>query len=219
MSNFDLAILLWMSLPGAILFCLPFVLVAKMKNKNKSEDKDESKNENENKKVEKQKKIILEYEGPGSIVITQFKHDWKLIVKETLLSQRGNFSISYYGDNEKAIKYFEGNKILTWPKDAKNKIFSNSSSAKNISISNLTEPLKFFPNWVERVLFASDSWAPLKLSVSFDPLEQEQEPKKVVDTQIDAAKIAALIEADSDLRNELLSFGIAAKVVKDKVGG
>jgi hypothetical protein len=211
MSDFDLAMLLWMSLPGAILFCLPFVLVAKMKNKNKSG--------NENKKVEKQKKILLEYEGPGSIVITQFRHDWKLIIMEAPSSQRGNFSISYYGDNERAIKYFEENKILTWPKEAKNKIFSNSSSAKNISISNLTEPLKFFPNWVERVLFASDSWAPLKLSVSFDPLEQEQEPKKVVDTQIDAAKIAALIEADSDLRNELLSFGIAAKVVKDKVGG
>ncbi len=219
MSDFDLAILLWMSLPGAILFCLTVVLVAKMQNKNKSEDKDESKNENENKKVEKQKKILLEYEGPGSIVITQFRHDWKLIIMEAPSSQRGNFSISYYGDNERAIKYFEENKILTWPKEAKNKIFSNSSSAKNISISNLTEPLKFFPNWVERVLFASDSWAPLKLSVSFDPLEQEQEPKKVVDTQIDAAKIAALIEADSDLRNELLSFGIAAKVVKDKVGG
>jgi hypothetical protein len=217
MSDFDLAMLLWMSLPGAILFCLPFVLVAKMKNKNKSED--ENKSGNENKKVEKQKKILLEYEGPGSIVITQFRHDWKLIIMEAPSSQRGNFSISYYGDNERAIKYFEENKILTWPKEAKNKIFSNSSSAKNISISNLTEPLKFFPNWVERVLFASDSWAPLKLSVSFDPLEQEQEPKKVVDTQIDAAKIAALIEADSDLRNELLSFGIAAKVVKDKVGG
>jgi hypothetical protein len=216
MSNFDLAMLLWMSLPGTILFCLPVVLVVKMKNKNKSEDKDESKSENENKKVEKQKKIILEYEGPGSIVITQFKHDWKLIVKETLPSQRGNFSISYYGDNEKAIKHFEGNKILTWPKDAKNKIYSNSCSAKNISISNLKEPLKCFPDWVETIMFASDSWAPLKLSVSFDPLEQEQEPKKNVDSQSDAAKIAALIEADSDLRNELLKFGIFAEVVKDK---
>ena len=65
-------------------------------------------------------------------------------------------------------------------------------------------------------MFASDSWAPLKLSVSFDPLEQEQEPKKNVDSQSDAAKIAALIEADSDLRNELLKFGIFAEVVKDK---
>ena len=216
MSDFDLAMLLWPFLPGTILFFSFVALAVKMKNKNKSED--ENKSGNENKKVEKQKKIILEYEGPGSIVITQFKHDWKLIIRETLSSQKGNFSISYYGDNERAIKYFEKNDLLTWPKDSTNKIYSNSSSAKNISISNLTEPLKFFPDWVESIMFASDSWAPLKLSVSFDPLEQEQEPKKNVDSQSDAAKIAALIEADSDLRNELLKFGIAAKVVKDKVG-
>jgi hypothetical protein len=214
MSNFDLAMSLWPFLPGTILFCLPIVLIAKMKNKNKSED--ENKNENENKKSRKAKKILLEYEGPGSVVITQFKHDWKLIISETLSSQRGNFSISYYGDNERAIKYFEKNDLLTWPKDSTNKIYSNSSSAKNISISNLKEPLKCFPDWVERIMFASDSWAPLKLSVSFDPLEQEQEPKKNVDSQSDAAKIAALIEADSDLRNELLKFGIFAEVVKDK---
>jgi len=208
MSDFDLAMLLWPFLPGTILFFSFVALAAKLKSKNKSG--------NENKKVEKQKKILLEYEGPGSIVITQFKHDWKLIIRETLSSQRGNFSISYYGDDERAIKYFEKNNLLIWPIDTKNKAYSNSSSAKNISISNLTEPLKFFPDWVERIMFASDSWAPLKLSVSFDPLEQEQEPKKNVDSQSDAAKIAALIEADSDLRNELLKFGIAVEVVKDK---
>ena len=169
---------------------------------------------NEKKKVENPKKVLLNYEGPGSVVASQFNDDWKKIVSKTPSSQRCNFSISFYGDDDSAITYFVKNKMLHWPNDGNKRCYRNDYSVKNVTINNIRDPIDLFPDWVGRVIFASNSWAPLKLSVSVEPVVEEQTQNQVVETPDDVAKIAAMIEADPLFREKFQKFGITVEVAK-----